>query len=657
MNNKNMLIKGTTGILSVSLMVMSTIPSYAASVSSEKEEVVYCMMDASGNVKDAEVVNIFKGGEVVDYGDYSSVKMLTTNDQIKQNQDQITFSTKADQVYYQGTLKDTTMPWLVEINYTLDGKSISPSNLAGQSGNLKIHLKISENQSNDFYNNYALQATVTLDTNLCQNIICDGGTIANVGSDKQITYTILPGKGIDTEIQTDVKDFEMESITINGIKMNLNIDIDDKELMSEVNKVIDATKKINDGSTSLSQGTQTLKDGTSALAKGSTSLENGAKSLNGGVTSLNTGVQQMQVGLTALNSQSENLNKGSTEVLQALETIQTSLNAVSMSSEQLNQFVTSSAAINQGIHDLESGVSQLETNLSYAAYKGLMKQNGIDIDELKKTNETTIASLTQQVNTLQTTLSQIENVPGYETQVQELKAQITNLQNIIQLLNGNMATMSGTETYINTMNSYAKQLHTGILELQTKYEQFHQAIETLASSLNELAVNMTTLKTGIQTLTTHYKELNQGIYDYTDGVAKIVAGYQQIVEGTNALADGSQSLVDGSSQFVEKMNDFSSGVDSLNAGASSLNQGTQEFYNQAKTMDKQVENQIQDVLDSIQGNDSKTKSFVSSKNTKVESVQFVMKTDDIHKEEKEVKKTETQELNFWQKLLKLFGID
>lgn len=46
-------------------------------------------------------------------------------------------------------------------------------------------------------NNYLIQA--------------DGATIANVGADKQISYTILPGKGLDAEITADVTDFEMEA--------------------------------------------------------------------------------------------------------------------------------------------------------------------------------------------------------------------------------------------------------------------------------------------------------------------------------------------------------------------------------------------------------------------------------------------------------------
>lgn len=49
----------------------------------------------------------------------------------------------------------------------------------------------------------------------------DGATVANVGSNKQLAYTILPNKGADIEITADVKNFEMSGIAINGIKLNL----------------------------------------------------------------------------------------------------------------------------------------------------------------------------------------------------------------------------------------------------------------------------------------------------------------------------------------------------------------------------------------------------------------------------------------------------
>ena len=43
-----------------------------------KEEVIYGVLDAQGNVDGLYAVNIFPGGDIVDYGDYSSVHALNT---------------------------------------------------------------------------------------------------------------------------------------------------------------------------------------------------------------------------------------------------------------------------------------------------------------------------------------------------------------------------------------------------------------------------------------------------------------------------------------------------------------------------------------------------------------------------------------------------
>ena len=81
-----------------------------------------------------------------------------------------------------------------------------------------------ENATEGFFDNYALQAVVQLDNTICENIIGDGATIANVGNLKQLTYTVLPGNDKEITISADVTDFEMESIAINGVRLNLDVD-------------------------------------------------------------------------------------------------------------------------------------------------------------------------------------------------------------------------------------------------------------------------------------------------------------------------------------------------------------------------------------------------------------------------------------------------
>ncbi len=64
--------------LAVILAVSPAVPALAAepaeSAPSEKAEVIYITLASDGTLKDTYVVNSFSGGEITDYGNYSSVK-------------------------------------------------------------------------------------------------------------------------------------------------------------------------------------------------------------------------------------------------------------------------------------------------------------------------------------------------------------------------------------------------------------------------------------------------------------------------------------------------------------------------------------------------------------------------------------------------------
>ena len=165
------ILKRTLPVALASLLVLNpAIPAFAAETSnaapSEKEEVIYITLDAGGTLKSSYIVNSFSGGSITDYGNYTSVKMLNTSDPIEQNGDTITFSTSAQKAYYQGELTDTEIPWNISLRYYLDGQEYSADEIAGKSGKLEIRFHITENAacSGTFFDDYALQASFTLDT-------------------------------------------------------------------------------------------------------------------------------------------------------------------------------------------------------------------------------------------------------------------------------------------------------------------------------------------------------------------------------------------------------------------------------------------------------------------------------------------------------------
>lgn len=704
-------------VLSLVLLLGAVTPAMASGNSSEKEEVIYVNLAADGSVKDVYAVNIFGGGDVTDYGDYSAVQMLNTTDAITQDGDRITFSSTADRVYYQGKMKSTVIPWVISIQYFIDGEEYSADEVAGKSGRLEIRFKVTKNGdcTGPFFDDYALQAAFTLDTETCRNITASGAALANVGGKKQIAYTLLPGEGIDTVITADVTDFEMDAVSINGVPLSMSIQVDDEELMDRVTELLDAIAELDNGAGELQNGVSELQDGAKnelvpgaeelyngtgelrsgandlkkggeALQDGTENLKTGAGELAKGAQALNDGVVLLQSGLDTLNGKSSDLTTGSAAIQEAFLTIQRELNEVSASSDEIDALVSGSSQIKSGIDSLTAGAAALQGSVSYDAYKTALQQNGLSIDELQSANVQTVASLQLQITALYEQAAYLEQMGGDAAQIGQLRASAAQLQDVVTLLQGNIAAINGTETYFTQVSAGVEELTAGINNLKENYVAVDVGINALAAEVKNLLFDLTALKSGIDTLVTEYGRLDSGINEYTSGVAQVVAGYAEIVDGTGSLLTGSSDLKsgtdalysktgellggivefydaagtlrDGTGELADGVRELLDGIAGLYDGATELKDGTAEMREETDGMDDEISDKIDEMIESITGGDTEIVSFVSEKNTKVEAVQFVLQTEAVKMEEPEPPAAEeAEELTLWQKLLQLFGLE
>ena len=634
-------ICGSTAFSSISL---------AATKSSEKEEVIYANLTSSGDIEKIYAVNIFEDKDIVDYGVYETVKNMNTMDKINYSNGKITIQNSEDKLYYQGIMKQNTqMPWTIKVRYKLDGVEYAPSELAGKSGKLEISISIKENKNckKNFFENYALQTVVQLDTNLCENIKSDEATMANVGGLKQLTYTILPGNEKDIKITSDVTDFEMSEIQVNGINLNLGLDkdsIDTSSLTGELDKLKDAVNDLDDGANELNDG---------------------AKKLDDGAVTLTDGIKTIQEGLDQLNSKSSSLTSGSSEVLSALKTIQSSLNNVSTSSKDLKQLSSASTSIKSGIDSLVNGLKIVDSSID--TYNSSLKKAGLNsASELAQKNKQAISALgitstqrklysaytsggSQAVSAELAKLAQAgdsEAVALYKqvsagntdevTQYVQAAGKLISVETLLKAdasyIEGSSKLINGIDAQMSTSSGQTT-LMSGAVSLQTNYKKFDASIQDLVSSLNNLMANMTQLKSGINKLTDNYATLDSGIKEYTSAVNKITNGYSKVYEGALDLVSGTHSLYKGTTELTD---------------------GTGEFKGETSDLDSKVDDEVDSMIDNFAGGDFEVESFVSDKNTDVDSVQFVIKTEAIKKEEVKVEEEKTEELNFWQKLLNLF---
>ena len=634
-------ICGSTAFSSISL---------AATKSSEKEEVIYANLTSSGDIEKIYAVNIFEDKDIVDYGVYETVKNMNTMDKINYSNGKITIQNSEDKLYYQGIMKQNTeMPWTIKVRYKLDGVEYAPSELAGKSGKLEISISIKENKNckKNFFENYALQTVVQLDTNLCENIKSDEATMANVGGLKQLTYTILPGNEKDIKITSDVTDFEMSEIQVNGINLNLGLDkdsIDTSSLTGELDKLKDAVNDLDDGANELNDG---------------------AKKLDDGAVTLTDGIKTIQDGLDQLNSKSSSLTSGSSEVLSALKTIQSSLNNVSTSSKDLKQLSSASTSIKSGIDSLVKGLKTVDSSID--TYNSSLKKTGLNsASELAQKNKQALSALgitntqrklysaytsggSQAVSAELAKLAQAGDSEAVElykqvsagntdavTQYVQAAGKLISVETLLKAdasyIEGSSKLINGIDAQMSTSSGQTT-LMSGAVSLQTNYKKFDASIQDLVSSLNNLMANMTQLKSGINKLTDNYATLDSGIKEYTSAVNKITNGYSKVYEGALDLVSGTHSLYKGTTELTD---------------------GTGEFKGETSDLDSKVDDEVDSMIDNFAGGDFEVESFVSDKNTDVDSVQFVIKTEAIKKEEVKVEEEKTEELNFWQKLLNLF---
>lgn len=614
--NKNKNKKIMAALLAGTMIVTSVTPAMAEAVPSSKEEVVYVNLTSGGSVKEMYAVNIFDDKNITDYGDYLSVELLNTTDNINQNGDEITFSSSADRVYYKGKMKSTIMPWNISIKYYVDGKEYAPEEAAGKSGKMEIYFKVSKNEAYDgsFYDAYALQASFILDTEIAKNITAADATLANVGNKKQLTYTILPGEGIDTVITADVTDFEMDAVSINGIPLNMNIQVKDEELMNKVDELLGGIEDIDNGADELNSGVNRLSDATRD------DLQPGVNQLNDGMKDLNDGVLKIQDGLDELNSKSYELTSGSAQVLSALNTINSQLNSQEQK-DSISQLVSGSAGIKDGITNLTGKLGELQAGVSYAKFMDALAAEGLSDEAIS-----------------QLELSNTQIADMLESSYPVAAGTILKNNQIIEGLK------SGINQYLTTVNTNITALYQGAQSLNTEYAKLDAGIRSLAVSVQQLA-------DGVNQLVSEYGKLDKGVNEYTEGVAKVIAGYSQIVTGTSDLLSGSGELRDGTAELVNS-------IAELYDGTSQLKDGTGEMRDETDGMDTQITDKIDEMVNGITGGNYELVSFVSEKNTNVKAVQFVIQTESVQiKEADEATPVVEEKLNFWQKVLKLFGID
>lgn len=672
-------IKRVIAGMLVAVLAFSILPMYAfaASGNTPKEEVVYISLNADGSVKEINVVNIFDldaDGKIIDYGKYESIRNMTSTDKIGYNNETITVDAKAGKLYYEGKLSSKVIPWNITIKYYIDGKEYTANEIAGKSGNLKISINVNENTDciGNFFEGYALQASVTLDTDNCTNIVADGATVANVGSNKQLTYTILPNKDADIEITAKVSDFEMSAIAINGIKLNLAIEIDDAVINEKIDKIIDAVKGLDDGASKLNGGAKDLYDST-------TTLKDKVGELYTGVGALATGTSDLANGLSAVTSKNKELLDGAYEAFKGIcSASETILNAeltkngiptIKLTPEtyatvltELLKTMDADVVYNMAYDKALAEVTKQVEAQADALFAGYVEQNAnaIYLAYIQSQADTLYAQVAAQavleqlvasgyteqqaVAYLQTAEGQVLVAQTVGAMTDEQKQQI--ITTAVQNLTDDQKTQIKAGAVASLTDEQKTQIRKGYIDQMMKSKEVTEQITAAVTAANSAAASVAELKGQLD----NYSLFYTGLKEYTSTVS-------DAANGANTLKLNMDTLYTNVGTLKTSVGELNDGVKTLYDGTATLKNGTGEFVKETDGIEDEVGGEVDKMITEATGSDEEITSFVSDKNTNVDAVQFVIQTEAIEMEESVgTEPVVVEKLTFWQKLLRLFGL-
>lgn len=491
-----------------------------------KDEVIYGKLDHYGQPESMYVVNSFNitdEGYFIDYGNYIDVRNLTDLSTIKQTENNEIHFEAEDDFYYQGELKEPSLPWNIEIIYVLDGEEIHPDQLAGSSGKLEIQIETSAHEAIDpiFFDYYLLQISVTLDPLHFSNIQAPKGTAAKEGKNNVISFNVMPGEEEEIILSALVTDVEMDPIEIVAIPANLAIDdLDTDELKSEMEKLVDAIADIHSGVSQLSDG---------------------ASALNNGASTLSDGSNEYKQGIDTLNRSSEPLVNGSAEILQVFKQMGKAMeDGFDIPNvEELEQLPEQMRNIAHTLKDFSSTLDEVKD-----AIKEIPDDILTDDDIKEMYEELEVAGVDEQVIEI---IKQLEITYEISQMIKELQDQIPDA--FFKLIEDNSVTIDmiadGLEEALKNIDKLddLEDLQVGLVTLSSEYEAFHHGLMEYTE--------------GVDSLATSYGSLNEGTKEIFHGTGELNDGINQLEEGTEKLRDETADLPDEMQSEIEAfMEDF-----------------------------------------------------------------------------------------------------
>lgn len=610
----------------------------------DKDESVYLISDANGNVNKTIVVDHLKNKDkkdtLEDASNLSDIENVKGKEKFTQSGDKLTWQAGGKDIYYQGTATEEP-PVTQKVTYYLDGKEISPKDLAGKSGKVKIRFDYTNTTSYTETVNGEKQ-TVSVPfaaiTGLVlgdgfENIEVTNGKAEVSDSSSVVLGYALPGlknslgikdKDLDgdvnipeyMEMTADVKNFSMPAamtFVVNASDYVSTDGIDTSDLDDMINDLKDASTQLQDGSKTLAEGTDTLADGLSTLqsklgtfASGVGTLKSGLKTYTDGVSTLSGGLNTLGNSTGALVSGADKLNSGAGQLASGSATLKDGLKTYTDGASQLNtglnQLNDNTGSLATGVTSLNDGAKTLSDGIN-AANKGAA---GVSAGAAQL--KTSIDTAKTGADSLAAGAKQVDEGVGQLTQsLSDMPETIkTNINKSLEPLNElNVGTLFKTLGYIDTDKITADNVSAAADAAVNNAGDIIDALTNMqnqnpSATYNQILVGLSQGKGAVSV----YSAVNQSVTDSAYTVQALKDGSAKVSDGASSLDAGLGRLSDGASELSSGASDLAKGTTQLATGATELQTGTQSLADKLPELTKGITSLVNGSNELVKNNDT-----------------------------------------------------
>ena len=344
-----------------------------------KSESVYVNVDATGKTEQ-EIVSDWlhddtSGATVADRSQLTDITNVKGTEKPQISSGSVTWTLSGNDLYYQGKTTKS-LPVSMTVQYFIDGKSVTPSELAGKSGkfemklsfrNLDAHSVTIGGRNQTVYTPFVCLAAFDLPSKTFTNVTTNFGTVVSDGNNQAVSFLGFPGLKQslsmldfssvnlpdELDVTADVKDFSLGPIMMAATPVpdmdSLKNTSDLSSLTDKLRQLIDAGVQLKDATGQLSAGEAAFSDGVAQLLEGINTAGASFDQIVSGAQALSSGASDEQSGIPALISGANSLASGAGQLSAGLDQLYEKFPALQSSVGQLNG----------GAQQIADGIGQL----------------------------------------------------------------------------------------------------------------------------------------------------------------------------------------------------------------------------------------------------------------------------------------------------------